>query len=233
VDQVSERLFPKEFPGWKPIPRGLMSVGQGLAISFAFYLLSLAVGVYLAVTVGWVALAIAIPGIFLSYFYAAPPLKLDYRGFALGEVAIFVSFGPIPTLGAFYVLTGGLGLLPLLVSVPVGLLTANVVMTHDLIFFDSYKLAGKRSLAVVLGRARTEALTFGLSLAATAFALLLAALKEIPAASALVVLALPLLFLRGLPSKADRPVPEYARMTALTFVYSVVFSVLLSVGIFI
>ena len=32
VDQASERLFPKDFPGWKPIPRGLMSVSQGLAI---------------------------------------------------------------------------------------------------------------------------------------------------------------------------------------------------------
>ena len=58
--------------------------------------------------VGWIALAIAIPGILLSYFYVAPPLKLDYRGLGLGELSIFFSFGPIPALGAFYVLTGGL-----------------------------------------------------------------------------------------------------------------------------
>ncbi|MGA2199575.1 MAG: prenyltransferase [Nitrososphaerales archaeon] len=232
VDQVSEEMFPKEFPGWKPIPRGLMSVSQGLTISMAFYLLSLAVGVYLAVAVGWVALAVAVPGILLSYFYAAPPLKLDYRGLALGEVAIFLSFGPIPALGAFYVLTGGLTILPLLVSIPSGILTMNVVLTHDLIFYDSYKAAGKRSLAVVLGRVRTERLTFGTALAAYAFTIALIAAKVVPLQSLLVLLALPILLLRGLPSGSERPVPEYAKMTMRIFVHSVLFSVLFAVGLF-
>src|SRR6202007_2575299 len=98
----------------KPIPRGLMSVSQGLAISFAFYFVSISIGVYLAFAVGWVALAIAIPGVLLSYFYVAPPLKLDYRGLGLGEVSIFLGFGPIPALGAYYVLTGSLAALTIL-----------------------------------------------------------------------------------------------------------------------
>jgi 1,4-dihydroxy-2-naphthoate polyprenyltransferase len=231
VDQVSERMFPKEFPGWKPIPRGLMSVGQGLTISGAFYLLSLAVAVYLAVAVGWIALAIAAPGILLGYFYAAPPLRLDYRGFALGEVAIFLSFGAIPAMGAFYVLTGGLTPLPLLVSIPSGLLTTNVVLTHDMIFYDSYKAAGKRSLAVVLGRVRTERFTFVLAGAAYALTLLLVAAGEIPVSSLLVLLALPVLLLKGLPSRSERPVPEYAKMTMRVFVHSILFSVLLAAGL--
>jgi 1,4-dihydroxy-2-naphthoate octaprenyltransferase len=233
VDKVSEQMFPKEFPGWKPIPRGLMSVSQGLEISLAFYLVSFAVGVYFALTVGWVALAIAAPGILLSYFYAAPPLKLDYRGFGLGEAAIFLSFGPIPVLGAFYVLTGSLGALPLLVSIPSGLLTANVVLTHDLIFYDPYVAAGKRSLAVVLGRVRTERLTFLLSLFAYALAVALVAAGRVPVASLLVLLSLPLLVLRGLPSGAGRTVPEYGKMTLRTFVLTVAFSVLFAAGLFI
>ena len=231
VDQVSERMFPKEFPGWKPIPRGMMSVGQGFTISGSFYLVSLAVAVYLAAVVGWIALAIAASGILLGYFYAAPPLKLDYRGFALGEVAIFLSFGAIPALGAFYVLTGGLSLLPLLVSIPSGLLTTNVVLTHDMIFYDSYKAAGKRSLAVVLGRARPERLTFVLSGVAYAITLLLVAVGRIPPFSLLVLLALPVLLLKGLPSGAEKPVPEYAKMTLRVFAHSILFSVLLAVGL--
>src|SRR2546425_7294909 len=47
---------------WKPIPRGLVSVGQGLAISFAFYLVSLSIGIYLSFAVGWLSLIIAVPG---------------------------------------------------------------------------------------------------------------------------------------------------------------------------
>lgn len=232
VDQISDRMFPKEFPGWKPIPRGMMSVGEGFAISATFYLVSIAVGVYLALTVGWVALAIAVPGILLSYFYAAPPLKLDYRGFGFGEAAIFLSFGPIPALGAFYVLTRSLEALPFLAAIPAGLLTANVVMTHDMIFFDSYKEAGKRSLTVVLGRVETERLTFALSLLAYAISLGLIAVRVLPVTSALVLLDLPILFSIGLPSKRERPVPEYGKMTIRVFLHSVVFSALLAVGLF-
>jgi 1,4-dihydroxy-2-naphthoate octaprenyltransferase len=232
VDQVSDRMFPREFPGWKPIPRGAMSVGEGLAISAAFYMVSLAVGVYMALTVGWVALAIAVPGIVLSYFYAAPPLKLDYRGFGLGEAAIFLSFGPIPALGAFYVLTKGVEALPVLAAVPAGILTANVVMTHDMIFYDSYKEAGKRSLTVVLGRVRTERVTFASSLVAYGLAFAMIAAGVLPPTCALVLLDLPVLYAIGLPATQERPVPDYARMTLRVFLHSIVFSALIAVGLF-
>jgi len=232
VDQVSERMFPLEFPGWKPIPRGVMSVDQGFAISMAFYALSFVVGVYLALTVGWIALGIAVPGILLSYFYAAPPLKFDYRGLALGEAAIFISFGPIPALGAFYVLTGGLTILPLLVSIPPGILTMNVVLTHDLIFYDAYKEAGKRSLAVVLGRVSTERFTFVTALFAYALVVTLVAVGEVPVQSLLVFLALPILLIHGLPSRAQRPVSQYGSMTARVFAHSVLFSLLFALGLF-
>jgi 1,4-dihydroxy-2-naphthoate octaprenyltransferase len=231
VDEVSEKMFPKEFPGWKPIPRGLMSVSQGLTISLAFYLLTIAVGVYLSVAVGWVALAIAVPGIFLSYFYVAPPLKLDYRGLALGEIAIFLSFGPIPALGAYYVLTGSLAILPLLVSIPSGILTVNLLLTHDMIFYEPYRAAGKRSLTVVLGRVRAERLTFGLALGAYALVAVLAAARVVPLASLLVVLALPILLSQGRPSEVERPVQEYAKMTGRLFVHSVMFAVLFAAGL--
>jgi 1,4-dihydroxy-2-naphthoate octaprenyltransferase len=233
VDQASERMFPKAFPGWKPIPRGLMSVSQGFAISFAFYFMSVSIGIYLAFAVGWIALAIAIPGVLLSYFYVAPPLKLDYRGLGLGELSIFFSFGPIPALGAFYVLTGSLGALAVLASVPCGLLTVNVLLTHDMIFYDSYKEAGKRSLTVVLGRVRAEWLTFALAAAAYGFALALIAVRVLPLTCALVVLALPVFLRRGLPKGKESSPPEYGLRTQNLFIHSVAFSVLLAAGLLI
>ena len=44
-------------------------------------------------------------GFLISVFYTAPPLKLVHRG--LGEIATFLGFGPVMTLGAFYVQAGG------------------------------------------------------------------------------------------------------------------------------
>lgn len=233
VDQASERMFPKAFPGWKPIPRGLLSVSQGFAISFAFYLVSVSIGIYLAFVVGWLALAIALPGVLLSYFYVAPPLKLDYRGLGLGELSIFFSFGPIPALGAFYVLTHSLGALAVLASIPCGMLTVDVLLTHDMIFFDSYKEAGKRSLAVVLGRVRAEWLTFALGAAAYGFALGLVAVGALPVTCALVVLAIPIFLRKGLPTGKELTPPEYGLRTQNLFVHSVAFSILLAAGLLI
>lgn len=233
VDQAAERIFPKTFPGWKPIPRGLMSVGQGFAISFAFYFVSLSIGIYLAFAVGWIALAIAIPGVLLSYFYVAPPLKLDYRGLGLGELSIFFSFGPIPALGAFYVLTGSLSALAVLASVPCGMLTVDVLLTHDMIFYDTYKEAGKRSLTVVLGRVRAEWLSFALGAAAYGFALALVAVGILPLTCVLVLLSLPIFLRQGIPTGAERSPPEYGLRAQSLFIHSVVFSVLLAIGLFI
>ncbi|MDA4122277.1 MAG: prenyltransferase [Thaumarchaeota archaeon] len=232
VDRVSETMFPKEFPGWKPIPRGLMSVSQGLSISLVFYSLSLAIGLYLAVTVGWIALAIAIPGVLLSYFYVAPPLKLDYRGLGLGEVAIFLGFGPLPVLGAFYVLTGTLSWFALLASIPSGLLTVDVLLNHDMIFYDAYKAAAKKSMTVVLGRVRTESLTFGLSVVPYLFVAGLVLARAIPFTCLLVLVALPFVVRGNLPARTERPMPEYGSRTRRAFFHSVVFSLLLAVGLF-
>ena len=230
VDTVSDKFFPREFPGWKPIPRGLVSVGQGLAISFVFYLFSLSIGIYLSLSVGWVALIIAVPGILLSYFYAAPPLKLDYRGLGLGELAIFLSFGPIPALGAFYVLTSSVSTLPVVAAIPTGLLTASILITHDMIFFDAYSAAGKRSLAVMFGRRRAARLVMVLGVLSYSIVAASVAVGYFPVLSLLILAALPL-FLKGMVSTStDLPPPAYAKKTMLLFLHSVTFTLLLGLG---
>jgi 1,4-dihydroxy-2-naphthoate octaprenyltransferase len=233
VDRISDQMFPKDFPGWKPIPRGLMSVNEGLAISFLFYAMSLAIGVYLAFIAGWIALMIAIPGIVLSYFYVAPPLKLDYRGLGLGELAIFLSFGPIPALGAYYVLTQGLHLLPVLASIPSGILTVNVLLSHDMIFYDAYKVAGKRSLTVRLGRISASKVIIVLGILAYAMIFSLIAIGSLPSSSLLVALTLPLFLRKEDLIDQELSPPQYGVKTMRVFVHSIVFSFLLALSLFI
>jgi 1,4-dihydroxy-2-naphthoate octaprenyltransferase len=230
VDTVSDKLFPREFPGWKPIPRGLVSVGQGLAISFAFYMVSLSIGIYLSFAVGWLSLIIAVPGILLSYFYAAPPLKLDYRGLGLGELAILLSFGPIPALGAFYVLTGTVSILPVVAAIPTGLLTADILITHDMIFYDAYRAAGKRSLAVMFGRIRAARLVMALGVSAYAIVVASVAVGYFPASSLVILAALPLLLKGKVSTGQELPPPAYAKKTLFLFLHSVTFTLLLGLG---
>src|SRR5207245_4193375 len=104
VDSVSDKTFPREFPGWKPLTRGMISLKGGLEASGILYGFSLVVGLYLSLTVGWFALGIAIPGILLSYFYAAPPVKLDYRALGLWASSIFCGSGPVLSFVDFFFL---------------------------------------------------------------------------------------------------------------------------------
>jgi len=231
VDSVSDKTFPREFPGWKPLTRGMISLKGGFEASGILYGFSLVVGLYLSLTVGWFALGIAIPGILLSYFYAAPPVKLDYRGLGMGELAIFLSFGPIPCLGTYYVLTGGLSLIPLILSIPTGLLTTSVLLSHDKIFFDAYSEAGKRSLAVVLGRNLTNKLIFALGLVAYLLVFLFILLGYAPVYAAAVLLTIPLFVGAVDLAGRDASPPEHARRTMRAFVQSVTFTLLLSLAL--
>ena len=231
TDAVIEQEFPPDSPGWKPIPRGLVSVRQGAAVAAAFYGLSLAAGLVLSIAVGWYALFIAVPGILLSFFYTAPPLKLDYRGMGLGELSILLSFGPIPILGTYYVLSGQLDLLAFAVGIPTGLLTAGILVTHDLIFYDAYKESGKRSLTVMLGRRRAAILSTVMALAAYVFVAAAVAARLIPAQGLLVLLATPLFVKFADLQGTERPPPEYGRRTMTVFIHSVLFTLLAAVGI--
>jgi len=233
VDSTVDRLFPKEFPGWKPITRGVITVRDGFVISGLFYFLSFAVGVYLSLVVGWLAIGIAVPGIVLSYFYTAPPLKLDYRGLGLGELSVLLSFGPIPCSGAYYVLTGGVAPVAAVVPVAAGLLTVNVLLMHDLIFFDAYKQAGKRSLAVVLGAEKTQMLV--LTSATLAYLIVAASVVVgwVPPTGMLCVAALPLLLWSRKGGARGQPPPQvFGTRTVRTFLHSVGFTFLLAVGLF-
>ncbi|HXW37379.1 MAG TPA: prenyltransferase [Nitrososphaerales archaeon] len=231
TDKLAEEMLPKDAPGWKPIARGVVSVGRAYATSSALYALSVAIGLYLSFVVGWWAILIAAAGIALSYFYTAPPLKLDYRGGGLGELSIMLSFGPIPALGTYYVMTRSLSLLPVLLSLPTGILTTDVLISHDMIFYDVYERAGKRTLTVVLGRSAAARLFTYLGVVAYSIIVLAVVTRVAPLSSLLVLLALPVfLKLADLEGKVRAP-PEYGARTMLAFAHSVLFSLLLALGL--
>ncbi len=231
TDKVTERMFPPETPGWKPIARGIVSVGFASRVSYLLYGVSLAIGIALSLLVGWLVLAIAVPGILLSYFYTAPPLKLDYRGLGLGEASVLLSFGPIPALGVYYVMAGALSPLPFLVAIPSGLLTTSILVSHDLIFYDAYKESGKRSITVVVGRKAASLLSTILSAAAYVLLVALFAASILPAYSLLALFTLPIFVSVADFGRKEKSPAEYGSRTTKAFVLSTAFTFLLAVGL--
>ncbi|MGH3080643.1 MAG: 1,4-dihydroxy-2-naphthoate octaprenyltransferase [Gaiellaceae bacterium] len=159
---------PTQFSGGSRVVHyGLMSLRTIALMSFGFYAVGIGIGLVLAATRGWDLLWLGVAGVILSVFYTAPPFKLVHRG--LGELVVAAGFGPIMTLGAYYVQAQEYDLEPLLASLPVGILIALVLYVNEVPDRPADAAAGKRTLPVrfskdviVNGYAAAVALAFGL-----------------------------------------------------------------------
>jgi len=101
---------------------------------------------------------IALIGVFVGYFYTAKPIRLSSR-YGLGELSIFLSFGPLLTLGTGFAISNETILLYsnefynlLLLGVPIGLLTTNILFINQYPDHASDKKVGKNHLVVLLGK---------------------------------------------------------------------------------
>jgi 1,4-dihydroxy-2-naphthoate octaprenyltransferase len=122
---------------------------QVLAYAVAILLVGGGIGGYLAWESGWQILALGAVGLTLGVFYTAEPLGFKYV--ALGDVSIFVAFGPLLVLGAYFVQTQELAWLPFLFSIPLGLLVDAILHANNYRDAGADRRTGGRTLAQFLG----------------------------------------------------------------------------------
>jgi len=117
--------------GSRMILDGHVKPGQALAVSLIFAALGSCMGLYLNhVTEGNVVLVLGVLGLFFVYGYNGLPLQLVNKG--LGEIAIFLAWGPLMVLGAYYVQANSfLSLWPFIVAIPSGILTTLVLLINE------------------------------------------------------------------------------------------------------
>ncbi|WP_435922866.1 prenyltransferase [Paenibacillus sp. DYY-L-2] len=133
---------------------GIMSEKTFAAITWSLLALAVLCGVVLSLFSGWPVLVFGGLGGLIAYFYVAPPIRFGYRGKGLSEVAILLSFGVLPVMGAYFVQTSEISLKSVLLSMPVGLLTTLVLFNHHFLHWQADKQAGKNTLVVVWGEKR-------------------------------------------------------------------------------
>lgn len=141
----------------------LRLVGSGVATpravlltALGFFALAATAGVVLAALTSWWLVVVGAAAIAAAWTYTGGPLPYGYR--ALGEAAVFVFFGLVAVLGTAYVQVGRITGTAVLVAVPVGLLACAVLVANNLRDLAGDKLAGKRTLAVLLGDHATRAM---------------------------------------------------------------------------
>jgi 1,4-dihydroxy-2-naphthoate octaprenyltransferase len=108
-------------------------------------------GLFLAFQKGSFILILGTIGALSGYFYTGKPLMLKYRG--LGAPLIFIIFGPLMTLGGYFVQIQRINTNVLLLSIPVGLLTTAILHANDIRDIYHDKKAGIKTLSIMIGRA--------------------------------------------------------------------------------
>ncbi|HLH66952.1 MAG TPA: 1,4-dihydroxy-2-naphthoate polyprenyltransferase [Solirubrobacteraceae bacterium] len=141
---------------------GLVPPRQVLIATYLTFGAAVLAGAYLIAVAGWVLLAIGAASILAGVAYTGGPRPYGYEG--LGELFVFLFFGVVAVAGSYYVQTRELEWEAFALAVPVGLLAAAILVVNNVRDIDSDRRAGKRTLAVRLGRPRARAL-YALALA--------------------------------------------------------------------
>jgi 1,4-dihydroxy-2-naphthoate octaprenyltransferase len=122
-------------------------VRAGMLVTIGLLLLP---GLYLVSVGGFPIVAIGIASVLSGIAYTGGPYPLGYHG--LGDVFVFVFFGLVAVCGTVFVQAGAVPSLAWLASVPVGAIATAVLVVNNVRDRETDVKAGKRTLAVRLGK---------------------------------------------------------------------------------
>src|SRR6478735_7013830 len=135
---------------------GLVPPRQVLVATYVSFGLAVLCGIYLIVTAGWELLLVGAASILAGVLYTGGPRPYGYDG--LGEVFVFLFFGVVAVAGSYFAQVEDLRWEAFALSVPVGLLAAAILLVNNIRDADTDRRAGKKTLAVRLGRSGARGL---------------------------------------------------------------------------
>ncbi len=135
---------------------GLVPPKQVLIATYATFGLAVLCGVYLVAVAGPELIAVGAASILAGVLYTGGPRPYGYEG--LGEVFVFLFFGVVAVTGSYFVQVQELPWQAFGCAIPVGLLASAILVVNNVRDIDTDRRAGKRTLAVRLGRERTRGL---------------------------------------------------------------------------
>jgi 1,4-dihydroxy-2-naphthoate octaprenyltransferase len=206
---------------------GLVPPQRVLVATYVAFALAVLVGVYLVYVAGPELLLVGAASILAGVLYTGGPRPYGYEG--LGEVFVFTFFGIVAVTGSYYVHAESLPGDSFLLAVPVGLLASAILVVNNVRDLETDRRAGKRTLAVRMGRERTRALYAGML--AVAFLTLIPLALTVGAWVLLAALAAPLAVKLVATVRTHADGPTLNGVLARTGVLQLVFCVLLSAGI--
>jgi 1,4-dihydroxy-2-naphthoate octaprenyltransferase len=135
---------------------GLVPPGRVLLATYLTFGAACLAGAYLIAVAGWQLLLVGAASILAGVLYTGGPRPYGYEG--LGELFVFLFFGIVAVAGSFFVQVKHVDWEAFALAVPVGLIAAGLLVVNNVRDIETDRRAGKRTLAVRLGRARTRVL---------------------------------------------------------------------------
>jgi 1,4-dihydroxy-2-naphthoate octaprenyltransferase len=135
---------------------GLVPPRRVLVATYVAFGAAVLAGAYLIATAGWELLLVGAASILAGVLYTGGPRPYGYEG--LGEVFVFLFFGVVAVTGSYFAQVERVTWEALVLAVPVGLLAAAILVVNNVRDLETDRRAGKRTLAVRLGRHRARGL---------------------------------------------------------------------------
>ena len=145
----ADRLGPQ-----RATQQGWISAAQMKRAMWLAFAGALVTGVYLTAVAGWPVMALGLLSIAAAYLYTGGPKPYGYLG--LGDLSVFVFFGPGAVAGSYFVQAHTVSPLVLWASVPIGALATAILVVNNLRDIETDARAGKLTLAVRLGERATR-----------------------------------------------------------------------------
>lgn len=207
---------------------GLMKPKHHLLLGVVLLILSLAIGFYFVFAVDYRVLYFIIPGLILGIFYTAPPLGFKYR--ALGDLAVFLAFGPIMTLGVYFIQAREISWLPVILSIPIGLLTTAILHGNNFRDIKEDIEAGYKTLAGIIGAKASSYYYTVLVLLAYLLTVYFVFKNFLPTAAVISLISLPIA-IKNIKVSFNQALVNFTFLDLLTAKLQLYFSSLLIIGI--
>lgn len=177
------------------ILKGRVKEREAFVLVGVFFGIAALMGLYMLLERGWLVLAFGAVGLAAGFMYTSPPLEYKYR--AAGLPLVFLMFGPLMTLGTYYVVTGTFSWAAFIVSVPVGLLVTAILHGNEWRDIADDKRYGIGTLSSWMGSRRAYRVYVGLIVSAYIALAIAVLFGWLPTETLLAMLSLPL-FVRAI-----------------------------------
>ena len=171
------------------IVEGLLTLKEVYVSGILLLILGCLIGLFLSYERGVAILILGIIGAVLGYFYTGKPLTLKYRG--LGAPMVFIIFGPLMTLGGYYLQMQEFTIQALLISIPTALLTTAILHANDIRDINHDKKAGIKTLSIFIGYKKAQLVYSSLIILSYVSLIMMIIYKYVPYLSLICLLTVP------------------------------------------